>query len=336
MKPHFALVPIALELWLASKLRRSWQPFRPEVIALLLVATLYAAAILLFTPDYLRVTVPLARLAYGAFSPPFSSLIIYQFWTPAWLLAAVALLSARRIVPTDAQASIVAALALALVYFAQGKGFLYHALPVTAMLGWSLWCVLVRGNGLASNAIRHPLLPLTLALAIATGLTIGIFRPVRAGKATLALEQLPAGSTVAVISAHSWLAFPLVEAHRFIWPMRTIGLWTVPRVAHDEESAVPSPAGLLVRRWTLNVIAADLWCHPPDAILFDDPARSPALHGTHFNYETFVRSDIRLQDLLSRYQRAVSDMGTTVYLRQGTAAPRGEACRPIMIRPDFD
>ncbi len=334
LKPHFALIPLALELWLALAQRRSWRPLRPELLMLSVVATLYAVSILLFAPDYLRLAVPMARLAYGAFSPPFSSLLL-NLWMPTWLLATFALLNARRGLPIDAQAAIVTALALGVIYFAQGKGFAYHALPVTAMLGWAIWCVLVRGAGVAS-AIRHPLLVVTLALMIATGFVLGPFSPVRAGRATAALEQLSPGSTVAIISAHSWLAFPLVETHRFVWPMRTMGLWTTPKIARDGEGATASPEGLLVRRRTLDMIAADLWCHPPDAILFDDPSRSPALQGTHFSYEAFTRSDARIRDLLARYRPSISDGGATVYLKQAPSVPpRGATCRAIAIRPDF-
>ena len=334
MKPYFALVPLALELWLAVGLRRSWRPLRPESAALAATAIVYGGAVLLFAPDYLRLTVPLARAAYGAFSPPFSSLF-WQIWVPTWLLAGLALAVARRYLPADAQAAIVTALASALSYFLQGKGFPYHALPVTATLGWALWLVLAQGRSVAGAIIRRPFVTVALILVAITGYVIGPFTPIRAGKASTALEHLPAGSTVAVVSAHSWFAFPLVESHRFIWPMRILHLWTIPKIARDGDGAHASAAGLSVRRQTLDMIAIDLWCHPPDAILVDDPARSPALTGTHFSYEAFLRSDPRIGSLLSHYRPSVSDRNTTVYRRTGRIAPQGIGCRTISVRPDF-
>ncbi len=334
MKPYFALVPLVLELWLTLGLRRTWRPLRPETIALAVVATLYGAAVLIFAPDYVRLTLPLVRAAYGAFSPPFSSLF-YQIWLPTWLLAGLALVVARRHLPVDAQAAAVTALAFTLSYFLQAKGFSYHALPVTATLGWALWLVLVRGPRLSDAVIRRPLVALALMLVAATGYVIPPFAPYRAGRATAALERLPAGSTVAIISAHSWLAFPLIESHRFIWPMRTMHLWTIPKIARDGEGPHASAAGLWVRRRALDMIAADLWCHPPDAILVDAPARSPALTETHFSYEAFVRSDPRIRAMLLHYRPAVSDGGATVYLRSDWIAPQGIGCRTISVRPDF-
>lgn len=335
MKPHLMLVPLGLEVWLAFKLRGSWRPLRPETIALALLTMIYGAAILLVTPDYLRLTLPLARAAYGAFSSSVPSLVLEQAWSPTWLLAILALASADRTLPGHAQAAMVAAAALAIVYFVQDKGFSYHALPVTAMLAWPLLWLLADGGDLAGNMIRRPLPTVALALMVATACFIGPFNPALAERETGLVQRLPPGSVFAVISAHSWLAFPFVETHRLVWPMRNIGLWTIPEIARHGAGATATPQGLWVRKQTLDMIATDLWCHPPDAILFDDPAHSPALRGTPFDYQAFVRSDPRLDDLLRGYRRAAARRGQALYLRQERIAARGDACRTILIRPDL-
>ena len=60
LKPHFALVPVALELWL----RRP--SVRPELIAVAVCGTAYALCVVLLEPDYFTKSIPLTLRAYGA------------------------------------------------------------------------------------------------------------------------------------------------------------------------------------------------------------------------------------------------------------------------------
>lgn len=323
LKPHFVIVPLMLEAWLALSLRRGWRPLRPETITIGLVMTLYAAAILAFAPAYLTETIPHALAAYGAFAPPFSALLL-QPWLPAWILGGLAILTAWSALPSQARSAAVAALGLALCYFVQGKGFSYQAMAVSAMLAWTLWLVLSDGGAIGRNAAKRPLAALALVLMTATVAAIGSFAPYRAGRLSDAVERLPAGSSVAVISAHSWLAFPMVEQRGFVWPLREIGIWTLPLIARQE------PDGAM-RRTTSDALAHDLWCRPPAAILMDDPAQSPALQGTGFSYRTFMESDPRLAELLRHYT-VETDGGYRLYRLRQPLAARGTACRTISSR----
>lgn len=320
LKPHFLIVPTVLEAWLLLSLRGTWRPVRPETLAVGLVTAFYGVAIMLFAPAYLTETIPHALIAYGAFSPPFSALLL-QPWLPCWILGGLAILTAWSALSPQARSASVGTLGVALCYFGQGKGFSYQAMAVSAMLAWTLWLALADDGTIGRNAAKRPLAALTLALIGLTIAAIGAFTPYRAGRLSDAVERLPAGSSVAVISAHSWLAFPMVEQRGFIWPLREIGTWTLPLIARQ------GPNGAM-RRATSKALANDLWCQPPVAILMDDPAQSPTLTGTDFSYRTFMESDPRLAELLRHYTVETDGAYRLYRLRQPLTA-RGTGCRKV-------
>lgn len=336
LKPHFALVPLALEVWLAWGLKRRWRPIRAETTMLAAGALLYAAAMLVFASDYASRMLPLALSAYGAFSPPFSALFLRQAWSISWFVAVPALLIGRHQLSTQARAAVVTTVALGLCYVLQGKGFPYHAMAVSAALSWALWLLVMSGAPLVAGLLRRPLAVLALGAIAATIAMLGLFTPSRLGRVTAAAEALPEGSTVAVISAHSWHAFPLVEQRRFVWPLRDIALWTLPLIAREGEGASITVRGRAIRKQTLDALADDLWCLPPDAILFDDPGLSPALEGFSFDYQDFVRSDPRISELLKHYHLSITDQGGALYRRRSALRPQGLSCRKILTRPAFD
>ena len=325
MKPHFLLVPLLLEGWLALRMRGAWRIVRTETVALAALAVGYGMMVAIATPAYLTDQLPMVLSAYGDFKPPFATLWTGQVYLPAWLLGVGAWATARRGDPRVA-ASAATALACALIYALQGKGFPYHATPVTIAVAWTAWLLLEGQRRLVPRMLAW----LTLATALGTALLVGPFRPARLGTITAAVEQLPPGATFALVSAHSWDAFPLVEQRRLVWPMRGLLLWTLPMVART------GPATPLARRIRTE-IGADLWCHPPDAILFDDPRRSPAMpragRGADFDYRRFVLGDPAARALLSVYRPIARTGGATLWQRAHPVRPRGDGCRTVSIRP---
>jgi hypothetical protein len=333
LKPYFAIVPLALEAWLVLNVGRRWKPFRTETLAIAALAIVYGVGILIFALAYLSHMSPLVVAAYGSFGPPRAQLIVGQSYLLCWVAAAIAVALSGRRLSHQVQAAGVATLAFALCYLVQGKGFAYHALPVTIGSVWTLW-LLLTGGGNLSRAARAAAY-LSLFLAGATAALMGTFRPSTLGGLTAQLKQLPPGSSFAVISAHSWEAFPFAEQQRLVWPLRNVHLWTIPHIAREEARPGAAPSGSPVRRHTLDTLAADLWCLPPAAILVDDPGRSPALGGTGFSYRRFIESDRRIAELLSHYRVADTYGEAQLLVRRGPLAPRGRACRAVSIRPAF-
>lgn len=326
LKPYFALVPLALEAWLAWHSGRRWRPLRAETAALAALALAYVAALLAFAPDWLTHVVPMARLFYADFSPPFAWLATRQPYLPAWLLGGAAVLVARPR-SAQAQAAAVATGAFLACYVAQAKGFPYHALPVTVGLAWTLWLSIMKeGDGAAALA-RRPLAVLAIGLAFATAALIGPFQAPPLGRLAPVVDRLPPGTRFAVISAHSWDAFPLVEKSGFVQPLSTANpMMALRTVLREGEGQHATPQGRALRRWMLDTVAADLARCPAQALLIDAAADSPVLAGIGVDYLAYLRRDPRFATLLTAYRPAVRDGGRVLLLALPNRLPPPTAC----------
>ena len=224
LKPQFALVPLALEIW-AWKARR----IRPETVALAAFAAAYSVALLVFESDYLKNALPLILTAYSEFKP-----LELQSLLPslaAFLFACPLLVRARGV----AAAFTVAGLSFYLIYILQLKGWPYQAVPALGML-----LVAVAFVTRASNVQK--------ALAFAS--TIVILAPNAVPYSTperFALD-LPKSTSFAALSISPRAAWPMVEARELKWPLRYFSLWMAPSVRPDvmDDLACNPPDVLLI------------------------------------------------------------------------------------------
>src|SRR5690606_16933810 len=132
LKHYFALLPIALEIWLLVR-RRKFRPFRPETLCLAAGAVIYAGAIIAFAPRYLTDFVPVLSVAYGDLRLPISSLFINRM-SAALLVSSFYFWHFRKALPDITQVMLLVAGAFALSFYLQSKGFGYHIDPVIAAL----------------------------------------------------------------------------------------------------------------------------------------------------------------------------------------------------------
>lgn len=336
LKPYFALVPLALEIWLWRRQRRHWRPLRPETAALAAVALVYGGAVLVLAPDWLARVVPMARLFYADFAPPAAWLATRQPYLPAWLLGALALLAER---PRSArtQAAAVATAAFLACYLLQAKGFPYHALPVTVGLAWTLWLLILDDGAGAAALARRPLATLAILFAFATAALIGPFRAPSLGRLAPVVDRLPQGTRFAVISAHSWEAFPLVEQRGFVQPLSTANpMMALRTVLRDGEGPRATRDGRTLRLWMLDTLAGDLVRCPAEALLIDDAGASPVLAGTGVGYLAWLRRDPRFAALLAAYRPAARDGGRLLLLARPGRLPPPATCpiAPAVPQPD--
>ena len=87
LKHYFLIAPAALELWLLLQLRRDWSWRRPELLAIVAVGALYAAAILLWASDFLTRIVPLVHLSYGMLGAATLRQLVGPFAALGWSLS---------------------------------------------------------------------------------------------------------------------------------------------------------------------------------------------------------------------------------------------------------
>jgi hypothetical protein len=196
LKPHFALIPFVLEIWLRRPL------LRPETLVLGAGAAIYAWALFEFEPDYFSV-LPLIQKTYGAFG---------HFQAAGLLPVAIFVMALPLFLRS---AFMVAALSFLLVYFVQAKGFPYQAWPALGFLLLGL-----ADTGLAVDVVRRGLglvvAMLTLAMAAIPYSDVSI-------------QSFPTNSTVVSLKTNPRSSWPAVEIRDYRWPLRTMSLWTVYR-----------------------------------------------------------------------------------------------------------
>jgi len=256
LKPHQALIPIAIELYLILRHRSLRPVLRPEPLAILAVAVAYLTAIHTITPDYLTTVLPLLRDTYwavGSLSLP--QLILQAPQLHLLATAALTLWITFRRRPSvgcslfPVPCLLVAASASTLAYYLQGTGWYYQQLPAITFFAFALAFQLL-------PLLDHPL-------------------PTWTPKAALALSLLALALTT------HFMNYPFTEARSF--PIET------PDPAFFDHLAPGTPVATLTTTVDYTVMPADrfhltiaqryphLWLLP--AILRnEDPGPNPPRH----------------------------------------------------------
>lgn len=295
LKPFFALVPIALELWLWRRTRR----IRPETAVLALAAIAYLAALPLLAPAYWSDIVPLARLAYPYFGP--SPLGGFATSAVPFILAAPLLVRARG----ASQAMLIAALAFYVGFLLQGKGWRYQAIPAYGFLLMSA-SLMPLGRSLMREAAALGAMILMFAQ------TVGLYRNRLNDELTVHVAAAP-GSTVAVLSPYTSPLWPLVEERHYRWPLRYFSLWTLPAISVHAPGT--GPLAVQLRRAVIH----DLQCNPPHVLVIDTLG---------FDMKGFFSADPAGASLLSNYE--LTDEAGHFQILERRRVPRAPPrCRAI-------
>ena len=310
-KPHFLLVPVALELWLLATTRR--HPFRPETLALGFVGLGYVALALVFARPWFTDVLPLMLVAYGAYGSDAGTVLEAVGLT--LLLPFAALLLARRLFPRGRDTT-VAALAIAgagatLAALAQGKGWPYHLLPALALL-CAAAALAARGKTGRRDLFGTALLVVTL-VALAGPTVRQVRSAERTAADTAALARAIAGSagerrTVTAFNTSPRLVHPAVRVAEARWVGRAGNLHFVPAAVQ----AGASPEAVRIGRAQGLAVLAALEAAPPDVVLVDERAHKLALPPGHDWLRWFgALAPGRTEALLARYR----DRGTVAGLR---------------------
>ncbi len=243
MKPHFALVWLAVELWLATRngLRSL---LRTEAVTIGAVFVIYVLATILIAPTLFALIPTIGRL-YPRFAPrPFLDVLV----DARVLLLLAALVAAWWTRDTDARGSFarvfaLAALAMYATLLLQGKGWGYHWYPITAL------CTLVLGLALDSRLHSHRLAVPALALAAMVSAYSQVDRtaqllaqePGRLPELMEVVERHSDGEPIVALSYLLQTGFPLVNLTGSQWASPYAHLWMVPAI-YDDVFAGRAPA----------------------------------------------------------------------------------------------
>ncbi|HET7317331.1 MAG TPA: hypothetical protein VFI88_07900 [Sphingomicrobium sp.] len=230
LKHYFALVPLALELWL---LWRRPKALRPEFLVVCGAGVAYVAGVLLLMPDYLHSIVPIIHQSYAAYNKPLTELLT----SDVVAISAIALLALKLVRPRSelVQALAVAGVAFLACYLIQLKGFRYHGLPAIGAF-WIMALLAVMQLDWSSRRAKATALLLLAAPAIAAATTLR--QSPKADEKRDQLCQVPRGSSVLVLTPYGDFAWPAVETCGLEWTSRYMFLWMLPSMDGSWDSSL--------------------------------------------------------------------------------------------------
>jgi hypothetical protein len=326
LKPHFLLVWVVLEAYAAWR-TRAGRP-SPEALGTLAVLVLYAAAVVLLVPDFLRMAVLLGP-AYNEFGH-------YSFFTVLWTArgAALCFLAALTCLALYRQARhpvlwLVVLLGLMASYLAgaaQLKAWTYHFFPARTFA-----LILL---GLAAIDVRRPfsrpvqrlygavafgVLGTSAIWALAVGLLRVLQRDAARESEQAQLHQLveavrrhaPLDGSLYVFSYTINSSFPLVNYSDLTWASRFPHLWIIEAVYHDQLHGTaplryhPRAEMEPAERYLNDAVYEDLARHRPDVVMVLRNARDVQANALRrLDYLGYFGRDPRIAAELRHYRFA--------------------------------
>ena len=257
LKPHTALIALAIEAAVLLRTRRSATSIRPwaaspEPWILIATGAMYLLAIRLLAPLYFTEALPILRSTYWAIGH-------LSFFDLLWqaieltLLAAVTLTIALRStqVSNTVRTLLLAGGAAYIAYLLQGTGWYYQQLPAISLFGAALALQLLdlqRSHRL--SPARWTVGAVAVLCLVAVGLTTYFtgcpFTRDRAFAITTPdpnfFANLPPGTPVAILTTSVDEAMMPVERYHLTWAQRTDNLWLMPALLRSESPVRGRPA----------------------------------------------------------------------------------------------
>jgi len=328
LKPHFLLVPAALEFYLLLRHKRLNGLFRSETLAMAAVLLLYGGVIVLFTPDYVTRVVPYALEIYNDF---YRDSLTHLLWRQETFL--VVLIPLFHLVARSRSAGKelgdvfgIAAVCFYVVYFVQAKGWLYHLYPVSACLllaaGAMLCGALVSApTELSAKVEKRPAFNAVLTASIFLMLLVGAalwrggYRNTYAETLAPIVREHAAGSSIYVFTTKVSRAFPLVTYADAGWSSRFSTLWLLPgleRARRASSDSVPADRRIALNQiegFLIDSVVSDLGKRPPALVIIDGREEKSHFGGLRFDYIAYFSKDPRFAEIWSRYE-LLMDIGT--------------------------
>jgi hypothetical protein len=320
LKPHQALIPIAVEITLLllvakSGRRPGWK--RPEPFAIAVVGALYLFCIHVFNGDYLTGVLPVLRSAYWAFGDlTFAQLVTASIQLHILAVVTIAVWFAAGEAPALATLLLSAGVASTLAYDLQGTGWYYQQLPALSFFALAL--VLLVIDALERHPLTLPRWSLKAAIALsllALALTTHFAGYPFTADRSFPIDTpdssffvgLPPAAPVATLTTTVDYTIPPVFKFGLILAQRSPHLWMLPAILRGESGDPHVSRQQLVQLETLQHRAMredfDRW--KPRLVLVErcqDPAvHCQELEDRHDDLLAWFLRDPQFQQIFAHY-----------------------------------
>jgi hypothetical protein len=348
LKPHFVVAWIGLEAFWRWRRRNARPGATPEATAVLTTIGIYAAVVVVATPEYLSLVRNLAPAYSQYLRDPFYRLLLLAPGAALVLFALLTVVAVRR---QSRRPDLWALIAIAVIGCflagaAQQKGLRYHFYPAFA-LGLLLLAVAAADARASAGSLSERVYGQVSRLVLATLVIVLVGRTAlamagggsadrRARGEFLDLVEFvrkqAAGEPIGVFSYNIRSAFPLVNYAGVPLASRFPHLWLLPVVywdaLHDEAPlAYRAPERMgPSERYLLESVREDLLRGRPRLLLVLRPGRDLERNGLRrLHYVRYFAQDPAIADLLSQYQFAARLGEYDIYRRLDPGEPRTAA-----------
>ncbi|MCB9989839.1 MAG: hypothetical protein H6867_00485 [Rhodospirillales bacterium] len=301
LKPHYLLLPAALELYRLYRTKDWRAVFRAETITMALVILAYLAAIAHWTPEYLQTVMPYAIESYNAaYRNPFWTLLVRPETLFLPFGFALHLMTRKtQSLPQLADILFLCAGCFFLTYLVQMKGWSYHLYPSSTCLLLGLGVTFFgQTRSQEVSALRRTVtvlaLELTLLLA-AVHISHGTYKNPFMDEALPLVEKHAADQPIALFGTNVWPGFPLVNYSSASWGMRFPTLWMLPGILQKKEHAAAEETlrYAQIETYVTNSVIEDLKHYRPALVFVDVRRNKSYFGGMDFDYLDYFMQDQR-------------------------------------------
>jgi len=302
IKPHFLLVMVPAAAFACYR-ARGLRSVMPGALAALVVLAAYAAAVLLFTPQYLQL-LPILSEVYVPLREPWTAVVRDPVFTVPLAIYAMALALRPPRIPALPAMFLIGSAGFAAAGLIQGKGWLNHALPGMA-LGFVGLALLIADLDM-TRARRALFLSAMAALAATQLYGMASIRPIP-GLAQAMARVGPPQPSMITLGPDLLTGHPLVRNVGGRWIGSRAAMF-IADGAHDRLANARGETRANLMRWyqaDIDAFADDVRRGQPDVVLVDT---RPQL--------AWLREEPQVRNTMQPYHPAARVGRVEIWIRQ--------------------
>lgn len=314
LKPHYGLIPVVMISHRAIKQKRFSALFDADFWALCIACTTYLVLLYVFFYDFLSIILPDVITMYAMTQDTITvPKAVIQYGASLTLIAAMSCLTFDKPYKNTLIFCIPAALCM-LIFYLQGKGFLYQLIPFLTFLtaGFTLFLtkfiheLIFKGAGKTSQNVTLMIIIALLAVAFDAGMKTPIPRLTHAQ-----YQNDPLTKRIKACGKESCPFFIFNDRNEMMHELavysgqplasRFSAFFFLPYLLPSVEVYTPEEKSRLIKKYT-TMIAEDFERYQPETLLIG--RFKVVRHAGYFDFMAFFKSQSeRLQKDLNRYKK---------------------------------